>query len=145
MLGLLQLSCSSSHKNSTGEVLKSCSQKGDPVEVPKFCLDDIKGLVCTTQKVIILPFHTINVCASTSVKGHCMHGTNARSPVASSNGAHSDLWGIASWVLEGTHLLAQLEHPDHGNACKSCGWTGYSCQPSTTGGPPNQDYCRDNY
>ena len=42
------------------------------MEVRKFSLDDIKGLVCTTQKVTILPFGTVNVHTSTIVKGHCM-------------------------------------------------------------------------
>ena len=43
----------------------------DPVEVQKFSLGDIKGLVCMTQNVTILPFGTISVHANTSVKGHC--------------------------------------------------------------------------
>ena len=46
--------------------------KYDPVEVQKFQLDDVKGLVCTIQKVTILPFGTINVQANTSVRGQCM-------------------------------------------------------------------------
>ena len=71
-LGLLQLSHSCSCRNSTGEGAKHSSQKGDPVEVQRFSLDDVKGLACTTQKVTILPFGTVNVHASTSVKGHCM-------------------------------------------------------------------------
>ena len=72
MLGLLQLSHSSSDKNKIGEGAKCSSQRGDPVEVQKFHPDDVKGLVCTTQKVTIPPFSTVNVWASTSVKGHCM-------------------------------------------------------------------------
>ena len=42
------------------------------MEVWKFSLDDIKGPGHTTQKVTVLLFGTINVHASTSVKGHCM-------------------------------------------------------------------------
>ena len=42
------------------------------MEVWKFQLDDVKGLVHTTQKVTILPFGTINVWANTSIRGHCM-------------------------------------------------------------------------
>ena len=38
----------------------------------KFWLDDVKGLVHTTQKVTIPPFSTINVWANTSVRGHCI-------------------------------------------------------------------------
>ena len=124
MLGTLQLSHSSSCKNNTGEGAKSSSQKVDPVEVWKLSLDDVKGAVCTTQKVTIPLFGTINVCTSTSVKGHCM-GVHVLkellpgSPGASSSGVHSNLWGVASWVLEGTHLLAQLEHLYHGNTTKA--------------------------
>ena len=43
------------------------------LEVQKFQLSDIKGLVCTTQNVTIPRFSTINIWANTSVKGHCMH------------------------------------------------------------------------
>ena len=72
MSGSLQLSHGSSDRNRTGKGAKSSSQEGDSVEVQKFSLDDVKGLVCTTQKVTILLFGTVNVCTSTSVKGHCM-------------------------------------------------------------------------
>ena len=72
MWGSVQLSHSCSHENSTGEGAEDSSQKGNPVEVRKFSLDDVKGSVCTTQKVTIPPFGTVNVCTNTSVKGHCM-------------------------------------------------------------------------
>ena len=42
------------------------------MEVWKYQLDGIKGAVCTTQKVTIPPFQTINIKANASVKGHCM-------------------------------------------------------------------------
>ena len=42
MLGSLQLSHSCSHENSAREGAKHSSQNGDPVEVWKFSLDDIK-------------------------------------------------------------------------------------------------------
>ena len=38
----------------------------------KYQLDGVKGAVCTTQKVTIPPFQTINIKASAGVKGHCM-------------------------------------------------------------------------
>ena len=72
MLGSLQLSHSHSHKNSIGEEARHFSHEGDPVEVQKLSLEDIKGLVHTTQKVTIPLFGTVNVHASTHVKGHCM-------------------------------------------------------------------------
>ena len=72
MLGSLQLSHSSSDKSEMTKGATSSSQQGDPVEVQKFQLNDVKGSVCTTQKVTIPPFSTINVWANTSVKGHCM-------------------------------------------------------------------------
>ena len=72
MLGSLQLSHSSSGESEMGERANCSSQKSDSVEVQKFWLDYVKGLVCTTQKVTILPFSTINVWANTSVRGHCM-------------------------------------------------------------------------
>ena len=42
------------------------------MKVQKFCFDDVRGPVCTTQKVTTLPFSTVGVYANTSVKGHCM-------------------------------------------------------------------------
>ena len=42
------------------------------MEVQKFHLDDVRGPVCTTQKVTILLFSTVSVHANTSVKGNCM-------------------------------------------------------------------------
>ena len=72
MSGSLQLSCSSSGKCKVARGATSSFQQGGTVEVWKFQLSDIKGLVCTTQKVTIPPFSTINIWANTSVKGHCM-------------------------------------------------------------------------
>ena len=90
MPGSLQLSCASSDKNRVEVEAKPSSQEGDPMEVWRFCLDDVRGLVHTTRKVTILPFSTVSVHANSSVKGHyvgsCAHGANARSPVAGSSG-----------------------------------------------------------
>ena len=72
MLASLQLSCSSSDKGKMTKGATSSSQESDSVEMWKFQLNDVKGLVCTTQKVTILPSGTINVWANTSVRGHCM-------------------------------------------------------------------------
>ena len=72
MLGSLQLSCSSSDKTKPGEKIGNSSWESDPVEVWKSQLNGAKGAVCTTQKVTIPPFHTVNVRANASVKGHCM-------------------------------------------------------------------------
>ena len=71
MLGSLQLSCRGSDKREIGERAKFSPKSSDPVEVQKFQLDDVKGLVHTTQKVTIPPFGTINVWANTSVRAHC--------------------------------------------------------------------------
>ena len=72
LAGSLQLSHSSSDKSEITKGATSSSQKSYPVEVQKFQLNDDKGPVCTTQKVTILPFGTINVQANISVRGHCM-------------------------------------------------------------------------
>ena len=72
MSGSLQLSHASSDKNRVGEEAKCSSQAGDPMEVQRFCLDDIRGLVCNTQKVTILPFSIVSMHVNSSVKGHWM-------------------------------------------------------------------------
>ena len=42
------------------------------MEVQEFQLDDVKGSVCTIQKVIIPLFSTVNAWANTGVRGHWM-------------------------------------------------------------------------
>ena len=116
MSGLLQLSHSSSEKLT----LQNSSGESDPVEVQKHQLDGVKGAVCTTQKVMIPPFQTMTVKGNAGVKGHCMkvHVLTEpvlSPPVASSSGAHSDLWRVTSWLFKGTNLLMQHEHSCHGN------------------------------
>ena len=65
--------CGSSGQTRVKEGVKCLlSSRCDPVEVQKFSLNDVKGPVHNTQKVTILPFCTVNVQASTSVKGHSM-------------------------------------------------------------------------
>ena len=54
------------------EEVSHSSPESDPLEVWKFCLDDVSGPVHITQKVTILLVSTVSVHASTSVKGHCM-------------------------------------------------------------------------
>ena len=72
MSGSLQLSLASLDKNRIEEGKKCSSQEGAPMEVWRFCLDDVRGPVCTTWKVTILLFSTVSVHANSSVKGHCM-------------------------------------------------------------------------
>ena len=53
------------------------------MEMQKFQLDGVKGTVCTTQKVTIPPFQTLNIKANASVKGHCMKVHVLMEPVLS--------------------------------------------------------------
>ena len=60
------------------EEVSHSSPGSDPLEVRKFSLDDVKGPVCTTWKVTVLPFGTVNVCAQyqcqrTLYVGPCTH------------------------------------------------------------------------
>ena len=48
MLESLQLSCMSLNKSGVGEEVSHPSQSGVPVEVRKFCLNDVRGPVHTT-------------------------------------------------------------------------------------------------
>ena len=150
MYGSLQLTHTSSDKTGMEEEVGHSSPKGDPMEVRKFCPNDVRGLVCTTQKVNIPPFNTVSVHANSSVKRHCMcritctHGIKCQVPswpaaVVLNSG---NLWRVASRILKGTYLTVQLECPYHGNSHKGHGWTGYPCQPSATGSPPNQEFWR---
>ena len=73
MSGLLQLSCASSDKNRVEEEAKCSSQEGDPVKGWRFCLDDVRGLVHTTQKVTICHLAQL-VCMQTLVSRHTVCG-----------------------------------------------------------------------
>ena len=48
------------------------SPSSDPAASRRFCLDDVWGLVHTTQKVTITPFGTVSIHSHTGVQGHCM-------------------------------------------------------------------------
>ena len=71
MSGSLQLPCASSNKTGVEKEVSHSSLRDDPMEVSKFCLNDVRGPVHTTQ-VTIPPFSTVSVHANSSVKGHCM-------------------------------------------------------------------------
>ena len=146
MSGLLQLSHASSDKNRVEEEAKCSSQEGDHMEVCRFCLNDVWGLVHTTQKVTILPFSTISVHGNSGVKGHCMwvHVLTEPMPGPQLLAAVVPMpsYGGLHGVLKGTNLPVKLECPCYGNSHKGHGWTGCSCQPSATGSPSNQDYWR---
>ena len=72
MSGSLQLTCTSSDKSGMEEDVGHSSPKGEPVEVRKFCFNDIRGPVCTTWKVTIPLLSTVSVHANSSVKRHCI-------------------------------------------------------------------------
>ena len=72
MSGSLQLPHITSSKMGKEEEVSHSSPGSHPVEVQKFSLDDVRGPVCTTQKVTIPPVGTVSVHANTSFKGHCM-------------------------------------------------------------------------
>ena len=67
MLGLLQLSHSSSDKIKSGEKIGNSSWESDPGEVQKSPLNGVKGAVHTTQKVTIPPYNMFNARANASV------------------------------------------------------------------------------
>ena len=72
MSGSLQLPHTSSNITRVEKEVIHSSSRGHPVEVREFCLDNVRGPVCITQKVAILPFSTISVHTNSSVKGQCM-------------------------------------------------------------------------
>ena len=97
----------------------SSIHQGGTVEVQKFQLNDVKGLVCTTQKVTIPPFSTINRWANTSVKGHCMRvhvltelALGLQLPAAVVPTRY--LWGTTPLFFKGTSMTVQSE-------CLCCG------------------------
>ena len=57
-----------------GEVVKEVTPApgSDPATSRRFHLDDVQGLVCTTQKVTIPPLGTVSIHGHIGVRGHCM-------------------------------------------------------------------------
>ena len=72
MSGSLQLAHTSSNKTGVEGEVRHSSPRYDPMEVRKFCLNNIRGPVQTTWKVIIPMFSTVSVHMNSSVKGHCI-------------------------------------------------------------------------
>ena len=68
----LQLPCTGSDGTGVEKEVIPYSLRVDTMEAKGFCLDDVRGPVCPTQKVIIPPFGTVSVHGNTSVRGHCM-------------------------------------------------------------------------
>ena len=96
MSGSLQLCHTSSNETGVEKEVSHSSPRGDPMELRRFCLSDVRGLVCTTWKVTIPPFSTVSVHANSSVKGTlyagpCAPRTDTRSPVAYSGSTDSNL------------------------------------------------------
>ena len=141
MSGSLQLPCTSSNATRVEKEVIHSSPRDGPVDVREFCLDDVRGPVCTTQKVTIPTFSTISVHTNSSIKGHCMwvHMLTELMP-GPQLPTDSDLWRTASGVLKGTYLSVQLRCPFLRNPHKDCGWVGYPCQPGATSGHPNKDF-----
>ena len=63
----------SSNKTRVEKEVGHLSLRDDPVEVRKFCLNDVRGPVPTTQKVTIPPFSTVSVHTNSSVTGMQVH------------------------------------------------------------------------
>ena len=82
-------------------------------------------------------------CQRTLYASACSNRTSAWSPVSSSSGGHSYLWGTTPWFLKGSSLSAQSECLCHKCAHSNGSWADCACQSSTSGGPPNQDWHRD--
>ena len=59
-------------QSQNGRGSRPLPSKGWPCRGVKFCLNDVKGLVHTMQKVTIPHFSTVSVHTNSSVKGHCM-------------------------------------------------------------------------
>ena len=66
MSGSLQLP----HRGKGGWVAErgvTCSAAPDPTALKEFCLDNIQGHICTTERVTISLFGTINIYGKTDI------------------------------------------------------------------------------
>ena len=61
-------------------------------------------------------------CQGTLHVSTCPNRASTWSPVASTGGTHSYLWGTTPWFLKGTSLSVQSEHPCHGCTTKMVIW-----------------------
>ena len=147
MLGSLQLSHSSSDKSEVTKGATSSSQQGETVEVWKFWLNDVKGSVHQHRKspfphLALSMYEPAPVSRDTACK-YMPHRAGAWSPVASSSGTHSNLWGTTLVVPEGYQSVCTTWMPVPWKYLLNNHWADCVCQSSTSGGSPNQDCHRD--
>ena len=72
MYGSLQLPCADSEGDEGMGKEVTPSPSVSPTASRGFCLDDVQGPICTTQKVTIPPFGTVSMHGNMGVWGHCM-------------------------------------------------------------------------
>ena len=112
-----------------------------------FCLDDVRGPVCTTHKVTILPFRTIIIHGNTGVWGHYMWvhvlpesawGPQLPTSVVST-ATYGELHPGSSWVPICLQNMSAcpIEVP-----AKSIVGKVAPANQGTAGGPPNGDLGR---
>ena len=146
MSGSLQLS----HNSSEKLVKHNLSREGDPVEVWKYQLVEVKGAVCTTQKVTIPPFQTLMLKGNAGIKGHCMKVHVLMEPALGPMlpaavvpiATYGELHPGSSSVPICLHNMSSRSMED---PTKMMVGQVMPAQPGTSGGPPDQDCHRDWY
>ena len=84
MPGSLQLPHKSTKGDRGDERRVTPSVAPDPTAPKEFCQDNVQGHVCTTQKITIPPFGTLNSHGKTVIWGHCMQIHMLAQPAQSS-------------------------------------------------------------
>ena len=144
--GSLQLPSTSSNKTRVEKEASHSSLWDDPIEVRTFCLDDVRGLICTTQKVIIPPFSTVSVHTNSSIKGHCMqvHVLTELMPGPQLPTAVVPMATYGKLHLGSSRVPICLHNlSTHTMEIPAKAVVGQVApQPSATGSPPNQDFQR---
>ena len=141
--GSLQLPCTNSKEDRSG-VEVTPSPSSDPAASRGFCLDGVRGPVCTTQKITIPQFGTVSIHGHTGVWGHCMRvnvlAEPAQSPQLPVSVIPTTTYGEShpgsSRVLT---CLRNFECPPLRGPCQGHSWPGCSCKSGTPSGPPSRD------
>ena len=118
------------------------SSAPNPTTSKEFHLDNIQGHVCTTWRVTIPPFGTINIHSKTDIQGHGMQVHVLTEP---SWGPQLPIFVVLTATYGELHpgsfqvpiCLRNLMCLPHCDPCQSLHWKSCSSQPGATGNPLN--------
>ena len=145
LAGSLQLPHKCAREDGGAEKRATPSTVPDPTTPKEFHLDDVQGYLCTTWRVTIPLFETINIHGKTNGWRHCMQAhvlaEAAWGPQLPTSIVPTTMYGeLHQGSSPSANLSEEPECPLHSNPHQSSHQKSHSSQPGTTSGPPYGDH-----